>query len=89
MKYTLNRINKYTILLLIVLCTYSCAKSNYIDNPKITSSTEIINRNQLIAGVCYIDNPEYYSNLSPYYATKETSPPIILFYGGMDNLVPV
>ncbi|SNR31675.1 alpha/beta hydrolase [Lutibacter flavus] len=59
---------------------------NYYDNPDFT---DIISGIQLITGVNYIDNPEYYSILSPYYVASESSPPTILFYGGMDPLVPI
>jgi acetyl esterase/lipase len=59
---------------------------NYTDNPNFA---EIINGIQLITQVSHLDNPEYYRQISPYYVASETSPPTILFYGGMDPLVPI
>lgn len=59
---------------------------NYTDNPEFSN---IISTIQLITGVNYFDNPSYYSNFSPYYVASESAPPTILFYGGMDPLVPI
>ena len=42
----------------------------------------------LITGVNFTDNPTYYEELSPYHIVTNLAPPTILFYGGMDDLIP-
>ena len=59
---------------------------NYIDNPEYQNFVLAI---QLITGVPFASNPEYYENLSPYHVVNGSAPPSILFYGGKDELVPV
>jgi len=43
---------------------------------------------QLLTGVNYTDNPEYYEDLSPYHIATTSAPPTILFYGDEDPLIP-
>ncbi|MDC9723023.1 MAG: alpha/beta hydrolase [Urechidicola sp.] len=43
---------------------------------------------QLMTGVSFDDDPQFYENYSPYHVATITSPPTILFYGGQDELVP-
>ena len=43
---------------------------------------------QLMTGVSFDDNPQFYEDFSPYHVASATSPPTILFYGGQDELVP-
>lgn len=43
---------------------------------------------QAITGVSYINNPEYYEDLSPYHEVTLSAPPTILFYGDEDPLIP-
>lgn len=58
---------------------------NYISNPDYF---EVSTGIQLLTGVNYESNPDYYKNLSPYHIVTENAPPIILFYGGKDDLIP-
>lgn len=43
---------------------------------------------QLMTGVNFGDDPQFYEDFSPYHVATATSPPTILFYGGQDELVP-
>ena len=43
---------------------------------------------QLITGVNYSTNPEFYEDLSPYHIVTASAPPTILFYGDSDPLIP-
>ncbi|SDW77336.1 Acetyl esterase/lipase [Lutibacter oricola] len=58
---------------------------NYTENPDYLEISQGI---QLVTGVNYETNPTYYKNISPYHVVTSSAPPSILFYGGMDNLVP-
>lgn len=58
---------------------------NYTLNPDYKQLLQGI---QLITGVVYEQNPEYYESVSPYHVVTSSAPPSILFYGGKDNLVP-
>lgn len=59
--------------------------TNYIENPDFI---EVVQGVQLITGVPFKNNTEYYENWSPYHVVDSSAPPSILFYGGMDDLVP-
>lgn len=82
--YTLDASNDVEMVCSIVGPT-NFTDSNYIDNPEYTSFVLAI---QLVTGVSFINNPNYYIDLSPYHVVQEDAPPTILFYGGMDELVP-
>ncbi len=43
---------------------------------------------ELMTGVSFANNPQFYEDYSPYHIATVTSPPTILFYGGQDELVP-
>ena len=58
---------------------------NYIMNPNYSNFIKGI---QLITGVNFEENPDYYKNLSPYHIVTKNAPPTLLFYGGKDDLVP-
>lgn len=58
---------------------------NYISNPDYNNVSKGL---QLLTGVNYESNPEYYKNLSPYHIVTKNAPPTILFYGGKDDLIP-
>ncbi len=58
---------------------------NYLNNPDFTDVSQGI---ALITGVNFTDNPTYYEELSPYHIVTNLAPPTILFYGGMDDLIP-
>ncbi|GAB1309396.1 alpha/beta hydrolase [Urechidicola sp. KH5] len=59
--------------------------TNYVDNPEYADYVLAV---QLITGVPFATNPEYYENVSPYHVVTSNAPPSILFYGGQDELVP-
>ena len=50
--------------------------------------TALFNSFQLITGVNYSGNIEYYKSISPYHRVNNSAPPTILFYGGLDPLIP-
>ncbi|MFK5879400.1 MAG: alpha/beta hydrolase [Flavobacteriaceae bacterium] len=43
---------------------------------------------ELMTGVSFANDPQFYEDFSPYHVATATSPPTILFYGGQDELVP-
>lgn len=43
---------------------------------------------QQITGVNFQNNNDFFINVSPYHVVTASAPPTILFYGGLDNLVP-
>lgn len=59
--------------------------TNYVDNPDYEEQMASI---QLIMGVEYSINPQFYEDLSPYHIVSASAPPTILFYGGQDDLIP-
>ena len=59
--------------------------TNYVDNPDYAN---FINGFQFITGENIVSNPGYYEGFSPLHVVTEIAPPTLLFYGGMDDLVP-
>ncbi len=59
--------------------------TNYLNNPDYEEQMVSI---QLIMGVEYDTNPQFYEDLSPYHIVTSSAPPTILFYGGQDDLIP-
>jgi acetyl esterase/lipase len=59
--------------------------TNYINNPEYSDTLVAI---QFLTGQSIVLNPSYYENVSPLFALTSAAPPTILFYGGMDALVP-
>lgn len=59
--------------------------TNYTENPDFS---KLVLGIQLITGVPYENNIDYYESISPYHVVDSSAPPSILFYGGMDDLVP-
>jgi len=43
---------------------------------------------QQITGINFQNNDDFFINVSPYHVVTDSAPPTILFYGGIDNLVP-
>lgn len=58
---------------------------SYVDDPAFENFRLGM---ELMTGVSYTNNPQFYEGFSPYYVATATSPPTILFYGGQDDLVP-
>lgn len=58
---------------------------SYVDDPAFENFRIGM---QLMTGVSFDDNPQFYEGFSPYHVATITSPPTILFYGGQDELVP-
>ncbi len=58
---------------------------SYLNDPNYA---DLILGIQLLTGVNYEDDPQYYIDLSPYHVATVTSPPTILFYGDEDELIP-
>ena len=59
--------------------------TNYTENPDYI---EVVRGIQLITGVPFENNVDYYESLSPYHVVNSSAPPSILFYGEKDYLVP-
>jgi len=59
--------------------------TNYINNPEYSDALLAI---QFLTGQSVSTNPSYYENVSPFHVVTTSVPPTILFYGGMDELVP-
>ena len=59
--------------------------TNYTENPDYI---EVVRGIQLITGVPFENNVDYYESLSPYHVVNSSAPPSILFYGEKDDLVP-
>jgi len=58
---------------------------SYVDDPAFENFRIGM---ELMTGVSYTDNPQFYEGFSPYHVATTISPPTILFYGGQDELVP-
>lgn len=61
--------------------------SSYISSPN-PETQQIALAIQLLTGKTIENDATYFENLSPKYAVSAQSPPTILFYGGVDILVP-
>lgn len=59
--------------------------ANYIENPEYSDFLTAI---QFLTGQSVTLNPSYYEDLSPLHVVIASAPPTILFYGGLDELVP-
>ncbi|MCF6279147.1 MAG: alpha/beta hydrolase [Flavobacteriaceae bacterium] len=57
----------------------------YVNDPAYSSFPTNF---QLITGINYTDNPEYYETISPYHVVTSSAAPTILFYGDEDPLIP-
>lgn len=82
--YAYNNLSEIEMVCSIVGPT-NFTDENYISNPNYANFVKGI---QLITGVNFEENPDYYENLSPYHIVTKNAPPTLLFYGGEDNLVP-
>ena len=82
--YTSNNLNEVKMVCSIVGPT-NFTDTNYVSNPDYSN---FIAGAQLLTGVSYDDNVEYYKNVSPFHVVTSKAPPTILFYGGKDELIP-
>lgn len=82
--YSYDEMNNVKMICSIVGPT-NFTDENYTNN---LDYTEAISTIQLIFGVEYVTNIQFYKNISPYHVVTSTAPPTILFYGGQDELIP-
>jgi acetyl esterase/lipase len=61
--------------------------SSYTDSPN-QETQQIALAVQLLTGKTIQNDPTYFEEISPKYAVSAQSPPTIMFYGGIDTLVP-
>ncbi|WP_291728841.1 alpha/beta hydrolase [Bernardetia sp.] len=61
--------------------------SSYTDSPNIETQQAALGL-QLVIGKFIENDPNYFESISPRYAVTASSPPTIMFYGGVDVLAP-
>lgn len=57
-------------------------------NSSNAETQQIVLAMQLLVGKSIANEPSYFEGISPRYAVTASSPPTIMFYGGVDTLVP-
>jgi acetyl esterase/lipase len=61
--------------------------SSYTNSPN-QETQQVALAMQLLTGKSIQNEPAYFESISPKYAVNSQSPPTIMFYGGVDTLVP-